>query len=83
MFVVYNVIHRCKAALGYNLLVKLGMWEKTEKLIRKITHAQLIELATEIKEMNWCTNVALLALKRQVQTVAASAPYLYTRYFHF
>lgn len=52
MFVVYDIIHRRKAALGYSLLVKLGMWEKTEELIREITYAQLITAATEIKETN-------------------------------
>ncbi len=52
MFVVYDIIHRRKAALGYSLLIKSGMWEKTEKLIREITHTQLIATANEIKETN-------------------------------
>ncbi len=83
MFVVYDVIHRCKAALGYSLLIKLGMWEKTEELICEITHAQLIATVTEIKETNWCTDAAILALERHVQTVAAHAPHLYARCFQF
>ncbi len=81
MFVVYDVIHRRKAALGYSLLIKSGIWEKTEELIREITHAQLIAVATEIKETNWCTDAAILALERHVQTVAAHAPHSYTRCF--
>ncbi len=52
MFVVYDVIYRRKAALGYSLLIKSDMWEKTEELIREITHAQLITTTTEIKETN-------------------------------
>ena len=63
MFIIYNVIHRRKVVLGYSLLVKLGMWEKTKKLIYKITHAQLTATATEIKETNWCTNAAILVLE--------------------
>ncbi len=63
MFVLYDVIHRRKAELGYSLLIKSGIWEKTEELIREITHAQLIAAATEIKETNWCTNAAILVLE--------------------
>ncbi len=59
MFVIYDVIHRRKAALGYSLLIKLGMWEKIEELIHEITYAQLIATATEIKDTNWCTDAAI------------------------
>ncbi len=59
------------------------MWEKTEELIREITHAQLIAAATEIKETNRCTDAAILALERHVQTVAAHAPHSYARCFQF
>ncbi len=52
MFVVYDIIHRRKAALEYSLLVKLGMWKKTKELIREIIYAQLTAAATEIKEKN-------------------------------
>ena len=38
--------------LGYNLFVKSDIWEKTEELIREITHAQLIAAATKIKDTN-------------------------------
>ncbi len=62
IFVVYDVIYRRKAALSYSLLIKSGMWEKPEELICEIIHAQLITAATEIKETNWCTNVAILTL---------------------
>ncbi len=63
MFIVYDVIHRRKVVLGYSLLIKSGMWEKTEELIREITHAQLIAAVTKIKETNWCINVAILVLE--------------------
>ncbi len=63
MIVVYDVIHRRKTVLGYSLLIKSGMWEKIEELIHEITHAQLIATATKIKEINRCTDVAILALE--------------------
>ena len=33
MFVIYNIIYKRKAVLGYSLLLKLGIWEKIKKLI--------------------------------------------------
>ncbi len=66
MFVVYDVIHRPKAALGYSLLIKSGIWEKTEELICEITHALLIATATEIKETNRCTDTAILVLEQHI-----------------
>lgn len=78
IFVIYDVIHRYKAVLGYSFLVELGIWEKTEELIYEITYSQLIAMTTKIKKTNQCTNGVILVLKRYVQTVAAYAPYLYT-----
>ncbi len=52
MFVVYDVIHRRKAFMGYSLLIESGMWEKAEELILEITFAQLTAATTEIKETN-------------------------------
>ncbi len=83
MFVVYDVIYRRKATLGYSLLIKLGMWEKTKELIYEIIYARLTVAATKIKETNRCTNVAILTLERQIQTIAAYALHLYARYFQF
>ncbi len=77
MFLIYDIIHRRKAALGYSLLIKLSMWEKTEELIHEITHAQLLATATEIKEINRCTNAAILVLEQHVQTVATHTPHSY------
>ncbi len=77
MFVVYDVIHRHKAVLGYSLLVKSNMWKKTKELIHEITYARLIAAATKIKEINQCIDAAILTLERHVQTVAAHAPHLY------
>ncbi len=53
------------------------MWEKTKELIREITHAQLIAVATKIKETNQYTNIAILALEQYVQIVAAHVLHLY------
>lgn len=83
MFVVYDIIYRLKAALGYSLLIKSGVWDKTEELIKKLTHAQLIAAATKIKETNQGTDPAILALERYVQTVAAYVPHSYAQYFQF
>lgn len=77
MFIVYDVIHKRKTALGYNLLVNLGIWEKTEELIREIIHVQLIAIATKIKKTNRCTNIAILALEQLFQNVAAHISHLY------
>lgn len=63
IFIVYDVIYRRKAALGYSSLVKLGIWEKTEELIREIIYAQLIAAPIEIKKTNRCTNTVILALE--------------------
>lgn len=63
MFIVYDVIHRRKVVLSYSLLVKLGMWEKTEELIRGIINAQLITALTKMKETNRCTNAVILTSK--------------------
>ncbi len=83
MFVVYDVIHRHKAALGYSLLVKSGMWEKTKELIREITYTRFTATATEIKETNRCIDAAILALEQHVQTVIAHALHSYARCFQF
>ncbi len=83
MFVVYIVIHRCKAALRYSLFIKSDMWEKTKELIREIIYTWLTATATEIKEINWCTDAAILALERHIQSVAAHRPHSYTRCFQF
>ncbi len=77
MFVVYDDIHRRMVVLGYSLLIKAGMWEKTKELICEITYALLIAVAIEIKEKNWCTDTAILALEQHVQTIAAHAPHSY------
>ena len=52
MFVVYDIIHRRKAALGYSLVVKSSIWKNTKELICEITYAQLIAAAIKIKEIN-------------------------------
>lgn len=83
MFVVYNVIHRRKAALGYSLLIKSEVWDKTEGLIIELTYAQLIAADTEIKETNQCTDLAILALERYVQIVAAHTSHSYAQYLKF
>ena len=83
MFVVYNVIHRQKAALGYSLLVKSKLWTETEELIKNLTYTELISAAKEIKDTNRCTNLAMLPLERQVQTVPAHTPHSYARCFQF
>ncbi len=79
MFVVYVVIYRRKIALGYSLLIKSDIWMITEELICEISYAQLIAVATKIKEINQCINIALLVLKRHIQTIATHAPYSYAQ----
>ncbi len=81
MFVVYDIIHKRKAVLGYSLLIKSGMWEKIEELICEIIYTQLIATATKIKEINWCTDTVILALEWYVQIIATHATHLYARCF--
>ena len=52
MLIYYDIIYRCKAVLGYSLVVKLDIWEKIEELIYKIIYTQLIAIATKIKKTN-------------------------------
>ena len=52
IFVVYDVISKCKAMLGFSLSIMFDVWDKTEGLIKKLTYAQLIAIATEIMETN-------------------------------
>lgn len=78
IFVIYNVIFRGKTALGYSLLIKLVMWNKTEQLIIKLTYAQLIIVVTEIKEINRYMDLPILTLERYIQIVAAHDLHSYT-----
>ena len=83
MFIVYDIIHRQKFALGYSLLIKSGLWNKTKNPITEFTHTQLVAAATEIKEINRCINPAILALKTHVQTMVVYAPHFYAKCFQF
>lgn len=38
--------------LGFSLSIMFDVWDKTEGLIKKLTYAQLIAIATEIMETN-------------------------------
>ena len=66
MFLVYNVIHRRRAALEYSLFVKSQIWAETESLMVVLTYDCLAAAAVEIKTTNKCTDKAILALKCQV-----------------
>ena len=77
MFIIDDIIQRCKAALGYSLLVKSDMWEKTEELICKIIQAQLIAAANKIIETNLCINATIFVLEQYVKTVTAHVSHLY------
>lgn len=52
MFIVYDIIHRRKAALGYSLFIKFGIWDKTAELIKELIYAQFIVAAIKIKKAN-------------------------------
>lgn len=66
MFMVYNIIHRRKVVLGYSLLIKVDLWNKTGNLIIELTHAQLVAIATTIKKTNRYIDPAILALKTHI-----------------
>ncbi len=71
IYVVYDVIQRRAAALGYSLLVKSQNWSQTQELIAGITHNQLCEAAELVRTTNTYKDPAVLALKNLVQLVAA------------
>lgn len=83
MFLVYDVIHKCYAALGYSLLVKSQIWAKTKSPTAVLIYDCLTAAAVEIKTTNKCTNKTILTLERQVQTVVTSAPNLFARCYQF
>lgn len=83
IFVIYDIIYKRKTVLGYSLLVKLNIYDKTMGLIHKITHNQLIVIATRIKEINWYTDIRILVLEQYVQTITTPASYLYICCFQF
>lgn len=66
MFVIYNIIDKCKTVLGYILLVQTKQWIKIEQLIMNLTSNNLITIAEKRKEINNCTNSAILAFEQQV-----------------
>ena len=69
--------------LRYSLHVKTKLWTKTEQLIINLTYNILIASAKEIKKSNRYTNPTILALERQILTMAVDAPHSYTRCFQF
>lgn len=77
MYVINDIIHRYKAALGYSLLIKLGIWKKTKELICEIIYAQLTAIATKIKETNRSTNAVILVLEQYIESVAVYAFHSY------
>ena len=83
MFIVNNIIYRQKTALYYSLAIKSGFLNNIQNLIIELIYTQLVIIAIEIKEINRCTNLVILALKIHIETVAAYSSHSYTRYFQF
>lgn len=84
LYLLYTILfYKQKAVLKYSLLVKIKLWTKTKKLIKNLTSNKVIVAARKIKCATKCTNQAILALKWQVQIVAAHVSDLYIQYFQF
>ncbi len=79
MYVVYNVIQRRAAALGYSLLIKSQNWSQTEELIADITHNQLCKAVELVRTTNTYKNPAVLALENLVQLVSAYIPHSFAK----
>ena len=79
LFLLYNVVNRRRAGLGYYLLTKTRLWEQTHTEVDALTMTELNEAANEIKTIGKCTNPAILKLERQVQIVAAQTPHSFAR----
>lgn len=83
MYVVYDVMQRRSALLGYSLLVKSKQWTETQSLISNISYDELCEAADAVRSTNTCTHPGILALERQVQLVAAHVPHSYAKCFQY
>lgn len=79
MYLVYDVMQRRSASLGYSLLVKSKQRTETQSLIANISHDDLCEAANAVRSTNTCTHPGILVLKRQVQLVAASVSHSYAK----
>lgn len=79
MFLLYDVIQRREAQLGYHLLLKSSVYKQTQRRVGDITLFQLEKAATEIKETGRCTDPAVLDLEHQIQVVAKKAPHSHSR----
>ena len=65
--------------MGYYFLTGKALFEKTCQQINQINHSQLERAAAEIKTSGKCTDPDILALERQVQIMARSAPNSYAK----
>ena len=79
MFLVYDVINRRQASLGYSLLTKTRQWKETHALVDAITFSQLEAAAIEIKKTGKCTDSTIFKLERQVQVVAVTTPHSFAK----
>lgn len=79
MFLVYDIISRHQAFLGYHLLTKSEHWLATHTLVEKISLQQLNAATAEIKTSGKCTDPIILKLKHQVQIVAAESPHSFAQ----
>ncbi len=79
MYVVYDVIQRRAAALGYNLLVKSQYWSQTQELIAGVTHNQLCKAVELVRITNTCKDPVVLALENLIQLVSAYVPHFFVK----
>ncbi len=80
VFLLYDVVNRRRAGLGYFLLTKTRFWEQTHAEVDALTMAELNDAANEIQATGKCTNPAILKLERQVQIVAGQTPHSFARF---
>lgn len=79
MFLLYDVISRHRAGLGYYLLTKSRLWVETHAQVDALTLAKLNAATTEIQTTGKCTNPTILKLERQVQIVASQTPHSFAK----
>lgn len=79
MFLLYNVVSRCRAGLGYYLVTKSRLWEKTHTQVDSLTLVELNKAAAEIQLTEKCTNPTILKLEHHVQIVASQIPHSFAR----
>jgi len=79
LYLIYDVLQRRQAALGNSILVKRKDWESARSGISSLTFNRLAAAAKSVLETNTHNDPIILALERQIQTIASQVPQSFAR----